>query len=210
MKNSTASSNRKFLQTRSTDRTIKKGLILISDISGFTSFVQSTDILQGKRIISELLLNIIEDDLINLNVSEIEGDAIFFYKSEPIPSINNIVRQYEHWLKRFNQNLKKYNAQFERPLDLSLKVIAHYGEIVEYNIHGHHKLYGEVVIESHRLLKNSINSHSYILITDELMNASLGIGEIGFPGGLKSSKLCEIYGDLRNICFTYFDYSRLH
>ncbi len=182
----------------------------MSDISGFTRFVQTTDILKGKRIISDLLLNIIKDDLINLNVSEIEGDAIFFYKTESIPSIINIVRQYEHWLKRFNQNLEKHNVQFKRPLDLSLKVIAHYGEIVEYNIHGHNKLYGEVVIESHRLLKNSINSHSYILITDELMNASLGIGEIGLPGGLKPSKHCEIYGDLRNICFTYFDYSKQH
>jgi hypothetical protein len=26
--------------------------------------------------------------------------------------------------------------------------------------------------------------------------------------GVRCNKLCEVYGSLRNICFTYFDYGR--
>ena len=55
-------------------------LILIPDISGFTSFVNETEVKHSKHIIAELLELIIESDQLGMTVSEVEGDAILFYK----------------------------------------------------------------------------------------------------------------------------------
>jgi hypothetical protein len=93
-------------------------------------------------------------------------------------------------------------------LDLSLKIIAHYGPMTEYTIGQFKKLYGEVVVEAHRLLKNSIEGDSYLLLTDSLLTIANPIDDDELlQYGIRSNKLCEVYGSLRNICFTYFDFS---
>ena len=56
------------------------GLIFIPDISGFTRFVNQTEIEHSRYIIEELLETIINSNQLGLKVSEIEGDAILFYK----------------------------------------------------------------------------------------------------------------------------------
>ena len=57
-----------------------KGLLFIPDISGFTKFVHETEIDHSRLIIQELLEILINANQIGLEVSEIEGDAILFYK----------------------------------------------------------------------------------------------------------------------------------
>ena len=53
-----------------------KGLLFIPDISGFTRFVNETEIDHSRLIIQELLEILINANQIGLEVSEIEGDAI--------------------------------------------------------------------------------------------------------------------------------------
>jgi hypothetical protein len=80
--------------------------------------------------------------------------------------------------------------------------------MVQFRIGGFEKLYGEVVIEAHRLLKNDVLSMSYVLITDELIdNCASSKEEELLLRGIHSSKLCEFFGGLREVCFTYFDYT---
>ena len=57
-----------------------KGLLFIPDISGFTRFVNGTEIEHSRMIIQELLEGLINSNLMELEISEIEGDAILFYK----------------------------------------------------------------------------------------------------------------------------------
>ena len=57
-----------------------RGLIFIPDISGFTRFINETDIEHSRLIIQELLELLINENKINLQISEVEGDAILFYK----------------------------------------------------------------------------------------------------------------------------------
>ena len=59
-----------------------KGLIFIPDISGFTRFVNETEIEHSRLIIQELLETLISANSIGLEISEIEGDAILFTNSE--------------------------------------------------------------------------------------------------------------------------------
>ncbi|MFT3826624.1 MAG: DUF2652 domain-containing protein [Chitinophagaceae bacterium] len=186
-----------------------KGVILIPDIVGYTRFVRNTDVATGRNITYELLSSIIESNLLSLEVAEIEGDAIFFYRHGVPPSPEAILLQYEVMLFAFHNKLEELNERFDQQIDLSLKLVAHYGPIATYNIGGFKKLYGETVIEAHRLLKNSVNSHSYALITDELI-AAASVADSSYAQAGQGGKLCEVFDGTRNICFTWFDYGSVN
>ena len=148
----------------------REGIIFIPDISGFTKFVHTTDIRLGREVAAELLSIILHTNILNLKVSEIEGDAILFYRYGPPPTLSALLRQYELMLVAFKRKLREFN-EHRHPfaLDMSLKLIVHFGPIAEYQLYGFKKLYGEAVIEAHRLLKNDIPNHSYILITKAMI-----------------------------------------
>ena len=190
------------------DRDVLDGLLFIPDISGFTRLVHSTDVLTGKQITFELLSAVIGQNELQLNIAEVEGDAVLFYRYGSAPSLCELVQQYEMMARAFEAKRQELQNRFSRTLDLSLKVISHYGPITEYAIGQFKKLYGKVVVEAHRLLKNSIESDSYLLLTDSLLVMTDPVNDDELlQHGIRSNKLCEVYGSLRNICFTYFDFS---
>ena len=152
-----------------------KGLLFIPDISGFTKFVNETDIGHSRLIIQELLETLINTNQIGLEISEIEGDAILFYKFGDIPSLEIIYQQVEQMFCHFHQHLTAYeNSRFcqckacKSAISLTLKIITHYGEFTGYNVKNFSKLIGKDVIVAHQLLKNDIDQHEYWLVTDSL------------------------------------------
>jgi len=190
------------------DRDIVDGLLFIPDISGFTSFVHSTDVLTGKQITYELLTAVIGENELKLDIAEVEGDAVLFYKYGSAPSLCEMVHQFKMMTKAFETKRAELQNSFSQPLNLSLKAVAHYGPMTEYAIGQFRKLYGKVVVEAHRLLKNSIESDCYLLLTDSLLEKSDPVGDDELlQHGIRSNKLCEVFGSLSNICFTYFDFS---
>lgn len=184
-----------------------KGTLLIPDISGFTKFVRTTDLITGKNITSRLLSAIIKSNYLGLRVSEIEGDAILFYTYQTKLSVKEILSQYEVMLESFNQELALLSEELGRKIELTLKLIAHYGKLAYYKIGRFHKLYGETVIEAHRLLKNPINSNTYVLITDDLLEKDECEKRIK-NSPFKANRKNNLYADLRNIWITFFDYER--
>lgn len=184
--------------------TNRKGLIFIPDISGFTELVLSTDLLTGKSITYELLSSIIRNNKMNMEISEIEGDAVFFFKWQPFPGIDEIKAQFNLMKKAFDRTKIDLEIKHGIELKLQLKAVAHYGTMTQFSLGGFRKLYGEVVVEAHRLLKNNVPEHSYLLITEELSTASARNGlSVRSNEERESTSLCEIYKDLRNICYTY-------
>lgn len=147
---------------------IKEGTVIIPDISGYTAFVNRTCIEAGRYITRELLSAILLANEIGLEISEIEGDVILFYKFGPKPSVTTILGQYETMLHRFNSKLEEIEAVIGHKLNLSLKMIAHYGTFTEYTIGTFKKLYGEPIVKAHALLKNDEKSGTYVLMTDSL------------------------------------------
>lgn len=189
---------------------VHKGLLFIPDISGFTELVHSTDVLTGQQITYELLSAILNENRLHLQVSEVEGDAILFYRFGPAPTLNFLLCQYEKMKMAFNNKVREIENRLSRQLNLSLKVIAHYGEMTEFDIGGFKKLYGEVVIEAHRLLKNSIPGDTYLLVTDSLKGDAAGTNMTKMEEqGIQSTEICEVYDGLRLICFSYFDFSNI-
>jgi hypothetical protein len=187
---------------------VRNGLVFIPDISGFTELVHSTDVITGKQITYELLSAVIDQNNLDLEIAEIEGDAVLFYRYATSPSISELIKQYYKMVKAFEIKRRQLENRFSQNLDLSLKVIAHYGPITEFNIGGFKKLYGEVVVVAHKLLKNSVDSNSYILLTDSLLQVAGNVDQDKLLSyGVRSNKLCELYGGFRNICFTYLDFT---
>src|SRR5688500_14934410 len=86
-----------------------KGLVFIPDISGFTRFVNENEIEHSRMIIQELLEVLINANKTGLQVSEIEGDAILFYRFGELPSLDEIYSQVEQMFCAFHSHLFSYN-----------------------------------------------------------------------------------------------------
>lgn len=154
-----------------------RGLLFIPDISGFTRFVNETEIDHSRLIIQELLEILIDANQIGLEVSEVEGDAILFYKFGESPDLQALYKQVEKMFCEFHRHLVVYdNRKFCQckacisAADLTLKVITHYGEFTGYNVRNFNKLIGKDVIVAHQLLKNDIDQHEYWLITNDVLH----------------------------------------
>lgn len=152
-------------------------LLFIPDISGFTKFVTETELSHSKHIISELLSVIINQNELELKISEIEGDAILFYRNGDPPSFKEIINQTKKMFISFHTFLKSIEhnnvcqcGACTSATNLTLKFISHFGELEEISIDKFNKLIGSDVILVHRLLKNSIPSHEYLLLTENYLN----------------------------------------
>ena len=160
-----------------------KGLIFIPDISGFTRFMNETEIGHSQLIIQELLEIIINANQIGLEISEVEGDAILFYKFGAPPDMNALYKQVEKMFHDFHRYLIMYDQQricqcgaCTSASGLTLKVISHYGEFTGFNMKSFSRnflnLHGKDIIVAHQLMKNDIDLHEYWLVTDSLMPES--------------------------------------
>jgi hypothetical protein len=153
-----------------------KGLLFIPDISGFTQFVTNMEIEHSRHIIQELLEILIDSNQLGLEVSEVEGDAILFYKFGSSPDLDAIYKQVEKMFCAFHRHLQAYESRrfcqckaCVTAINLSLKVITHYGEFTGYTVKNFYKLIGKDVIVAHQLLKNDIEQHEYWLVTKDLV-----------------------------------------
>jgi len=149
--------------------------ILIPDISGFTEFMTTTELDHGSHAINMLLDAIIQATGDEYEVSEIEGDAVLMFKRGPAPSKKEIL---DICLKIFNafHYQRKWMEQHticpcgacQGLIKLTLKFVVHHGAVGEMKVGRFITLSGTDVIIAHRLLKNSVPSHEYLLMTDKL------------------------------------------
>jgi hypothetical protein len=156
---------------------MSKSLLFLPDISGFTEFVQTTEVEHSQHVISELLEVLIAANTENLQLAEIEGDALFFYKENEIPSLEKLLALTEHIFTAFYSHLKLLEKNRICPCNacssapkLQLKIIAHCGELQFLTVQNNRKPFGSQVIEAHRLMKNSVASDNYVLFSKELTN----------------------------------------
>ncbi|WP_378186336.1 DUF2652 domain-containing protein [Aquimarina sp. W85] len=191
---------------------IEPTLICIPDISGFTKFMSETDIEVSSKVIPSLLNQIIYSNEMGLKVSEIEGDAVLFFKSGELPSFKELITQCRLFYTRFYEKLHKLRSSEEFlehnlniPEILGLKIVLHYGEVGATRIGNKIKLIGEDIIVAHRLLKNSIPVDEYLLVSSSLMQQydELDI-ERNFGWGTLID-MQEIYEHIGEIKYSYIN-----
>ncbi|MGJ8759868.1 MAG: DUF2652 domain-containing protein [Polaribacter sp.] len=164
-----------------------KSLLFLPDISGFTEFVQTTEVEHSQHVISELLEVLIAANTEELQLAEVEGDALFFYKENDVPSLERLLALSEHIFTAFYSHLKLLEKNRICPCSacssapkLQLKIIAHCGELQFLTVQNNRKPFGSEVIEAHRLMKNSVDSDNYVLFSKELANT------VGLSGNYQS------------------------
>jgi hypothetical protein len=152
-----------------------------------------------------------------MRVSEIEGDAVLFYSHQSVPVMEQLFSQARKMFINFHTHLKRYERDricqcgaCRSASGLTLKIVAHAGKIGFTKVKTHLKPHGSAVILLHRLLKNNLESHEYLLLTSAVPNSD-GI----FPAkeGLewvKESKGSIHYEDMGRVEFTYFPLRPLH
>jgi class 3 adenylate cyclase len=160
--------------------TTHKALLVIADISGFTQFMKSHENVANHalHVIVELLRAIISVAAAPLKLAEVEGDAVFFYarckeNGDSTAELAAIKKQVMSFFRSFYQTLNRLCALYpcaRNAQDLRLKVVIHAGEVALEHIHGFDKLFGMDVILTHRLLKNSVPSQEYVLMTEAAYN----------------------------------------
>jgi hypothetical protein len=160
------------------------------------------------EIIGALLKAILAEVEIPLSVAKLEGDAIFLYLIKDDDGGSASARAVSSKLLRFFDAFsctlrdlatsRTCTCGACRNVDqLRLKVIVHAGTALVWSIAGRTELAGVDVIVAHRLLKNSVAAHEYILVTEAASrDVALDLPIIGAGA--------EEYGDVGTVNLTAY------
>jgi hypothetical protein len=177
-------------------------VLMIADISGYTEFMVTNrmELAHAQVIINELTKAIIDEVKIPLEVSKLEGDAVFFFaikdgdSSQWEKTRREIGRKLLVFFERFSDKLYELKESNTCQCTvcthvdiLNLKIIVHGGRALFYRLDRFTELSGIDVIIAHRLLKNSLKSDRYILMTDQAYR------DIPIPQNLTTKKHREEY-----------------
>ncbi len=151
---------------------MQKALYFMPDISGFTDFVNNTEVEHSIHIVSELLEILLDNNTIDLKLVEIEGDALFMYATD-IPGYEALTQQIKLMHEAFHKHTQNYDTMricncgsCRTTTNLELKFFVHFGDLNFIKVRHIIKPYGREVIKIHRLLKNNITSNEYMLFTN--------------------------------------------
>lgn len=185
-----------------------KALLVIADISGFTQFMKSHANAgdHAMHVVVELLRAVISAAAPPLKLAEVEGDAAFFYalcpeNGDARTELAAVKKQVKGFFRSFYQTLHRLCALYpcaRNARDLRLKVVIHAGEVALENIHGFDKLFGMDVILAHRLLKNSVPSQEYVLMTEAAHN---WLGDFYQAQPARQTEYCEGIGVVETVVF---------
>ena len=151
-------------------------VMLIADISGYTSYLSGTEIDHAQNVLQDLLETIVARLEPPLKLIEVEGDACFTFAPTAdvsgtllLDTIDAAYFGFRHRLRDVTQATTcTCNACLLIP-NLDLKFIVHAGEAVRQRAFSRENLVGPDVIAIHRLLKNHVTEQTgwraYALLT---------------------------------------------
>ncbi len=157
-----------------------RALLLLADISGFTRFMRlhALTTSHARQIVVRLLKALVAAAGPPLKVAELEGDAVFFYAlARDEDDLGRAAAQVKTQILRFFRVFKREIAALEQVTacvceactsvgQLRLKQVVHCGEVSVEQIDRFEKLFGLDVIVVHRMLKNSVPSNEYLMLTN--------------------------------------------
>ncbi len=158
------------------------GHLVIADISGYTRFLTETELEHSNGILSDLLNAIISSIQAPLQVSNIEGDAVFMYGVVPegmigqtvVESVESLYYAFASTLESMVLNTTCQCNACANIHTLGLKIVMHCGDFVVSEIGGRETVTGPAVVATHRLLKNQILESTgisdYMFVTQECVD----------------------------------------
>ena len=159
-------------------------VLVVVDISGYTRFVQqrTVSLQHAEAIVTELIEAIIDRASHPLVVNKLEGDAALLYAEthgDRRGATASAIRQVAQFFLAFAARLESIKvARSHCSCDacanlgaLQLKAFVHLGEIVIKQVRQFEEIAGEAVILVHRMTKNSLPLHEYLLMTEPVRAA---------------------------------------
>ena len=147
----------------------REGPLVLADISGYTAFVAATELEHSERLVTILLDQIVATFRDRLEMAQLEGDAIFLVgdrsDADIVGWLEDCYIGFHHRLLEVLANTTCGCAACERGPTLTLKLIAHHGVYSRQQIGSTTQVHGVDVIVPHRLAKNRVPSHEYMLLT---------------------------------------------
>jgi Protein of unknown function (DUF2652) len=202
------------------------GPLLLVDISGYTSFLQSvaqahandmftnTAVPEAYGMMSSLLDGIVAKIIPPFTLSKLEGDAVFAYATDDgsIPTGAALVTCFATCYADFRARVDAAHDIWTcgcgvcaRSTGLDLKFILHAGPFVIQSIAGSRELTGPQVVMAHRLLKSGaadlVGHGAYALITD----AAADRFDVGVDGSLALTETYEHYSPIEAHVFPLRD-----
>jgi hypothetical protein len=153
---------------------VKPAFLYIPDISGYTQFINSTNIKYSRKLIHELLEMIVDSNILNLKIGVFKCLAILFYKLGTPPCISKLESQTKRTFITFQESLERMRTKYDllrKAPELSLKIIVHYGIVGTIEIKNLVKLLGSDMVLAHRILKNNIKEKEYLLMTSQYIDS---------------------------------------
>lgn len=152
---------------------LQEGALVLADISGYSSFVQQTEVDHSWSIVHELLDTMVRSLDGRMAVSQVEGDAILFISGLTTPEV---IEALKSTFVAFHRRLRDMNTVTTCPCNacanigiLKLKFVVHHGKFSRQRLGNVEQLHGADVIIPHRLLKNKVPSKEYLLVTDAVL-----------------------------------------
>ncbi|MFN2221112.1 MAG: DUF2652 domain-containing protein [Candidatus Promineifilaceae bacterium] len=163
------------------------GFLVVGDISGYTSYVATTELAHSQEVLAELLELIVHHIRPVLTLVRLEGDAVFAHvPAEQISRGESLIEVLETTYTAFRDHVRgivqrttcECNACRAIPT-LDLKFIVHYGDYMMQEVSGIHELVGSEVNRLFRLTKNHVTQetgwNAYILCT------AVSLRQLGLP-----------------------------
>lgn len=152
---------------------IRRAVLLIADIGGYTRYMQwnRMHLTHAQLTVAALLESVIDAGK-GLKLAKLEGDAAFFWAPDGNAKVlvsEGLLRMRQSFLarrERIKQDALCDCASCAQLENLSLKFVAHEGEVAEQRVKRHVELAGVDVILVHRMLKNQVPVLEYVLMTD--------------------------------------------
>ncbi|MGI9665481.1 MAG: DUF2652 domain-containing protein [Acidimicrobiia bacterium] len=160
----------------------ERGCLLLADITGYTAYLQGTELEHAQDVLADLLETIIAQIEPPFVVSKLEGDAVFAYIGSTDIDASALLDTIEATYFAFRRRLRDVvhsttcdcNACILIP-SLDLKFFAHLGDYVVRRIGRNEELTGSDVVLVHRLLKGTakdkIGNNAFAVLTAPLVGA---------------------------------------
>jgi hypothetical protein len=168
--------------------TAQEGCLLLADITGYASYLQGTELEHAQDVLADLLETIIAEIEPPLEVSKLEGDAVFAHmpaaEVDPPLLFDTVEATYFAFRRRLRDVVHgttcDCNACVLIP-SLDLKFFVHSGSYVVRRIARTEELTGADVVLVHRLLKGSardvVGNDAYLVLTRTALAAMDGDAE---------------------------------
>lgn len=161
---------------------VERGIVVLGDVSGYGEFVATTELEHSREILGELLDTVCECAPGRLTIAQLEGDAVFWLGEDDAVGLVELLKEK---FVEFHRRLRFMTLATTCPCracvavgSLTLKFVVHRGSWVRQRVAGHDHFVGDDLVLAHRLLKNSVPSHEYILLTETALAAVAADGAV--------------------------------